>query len=958
MGDTQTQGQAREFFATCPKGFEHLLAGELRSLGAEGVRSLHGQVAFTGSLETAYRACLWSRIASRIVLVLGHAGAANADELYESLYELPWESHVALTSTFAVDAHGMNDELRNTQFIALRAKDAICDRLQAKLGARPSVEVRNPNVTVVVRVRNNRMTCGIDLSGEPLFRRGTTRHAENDGLGGMRPDYAAAMLAAGAWHRAVRHGSPTLVSAFSGSATLVSEAAGIALDRAPGLLRSRWGFTGWLGHDAQTWDTLLSEADERATRGAEKAGELSLVAVDPRRGSASAANAALRASGIDAKVTHLSGADGVAEALAGAEADRTLATIDLSWLEPDEPAREVEAIALTTTVADALPAGADIVTLSQGPTLGAALSLAPTDSLETFLGRDVATITSYEAGRALAGDDTEAPAPAATRATVTLKDGTKVPVLVPQSDQFAARLAKVAKLRAKWARREDVSCYRVYDADLPDYAVAIDLYEASAQSRGADAHARWLVVQEYAAPKDIDPELAHRRLLDVLAIAPRVMGVDARNVTLRVRRRAKGGSQYASEGKAEERRGRRDRLALAPGAHLVDEGGLTFEVNLAERLDTGLFLDHRDVRARVREMAKETQGSKRFLNLFAYTGTATCYAADGGAKNTTTVDLSRTYLDWAERNMERNGFTGREHEFVQADVVRWVTEQRHTYNRWDLVFCDPPTFSNSKRMGKDVFDVQRDHAELLIGISRLLTANGVCLFSCNLRGFEPDVEKLARAGVEIHDVTEGTIPEDFKRNAKIHHVYLVKRTPRPEASAAPAAPARTEGTPQGSPARTGERRGGYGSRDGRSRYGSGSRDDRGGRGGYGSRGGHGSRSGRDGRAGRPYGSDSHNDHTSRPYGSDSRNDRTGRPYGSAPRNDRPRYDDARPDGPRPHTVRSQGPMRPLMGNGPRPSQHGGASRPRLQGNGPRPSQFGGGHRSRNDGPTEGGRTNR
>lgn len=947
MGDTQTQGQAREFFATCPKGFEQLLAGELRSLGAEGVRSLHGQVAFTGSLETAYRACLWSRIASRIVLVLGHAGAANADELYESLYELPWESHVALTSTFAVDAHGMNDELRNTQFIALRAKDAICDRLQAKLGARPSVEVRNPDVTVVVRVRNNRMTCGIDLSGEPLFRRGTTRHAADDGLGGMRPDYAAAMLAAGAWHRAVRHGSPTLVSAFSGSGTLVSEAAGIALDRAPGLLRSRWGFTGWLGHDAQTWDTLLDEADERATRGAEKAGELSLVAVDPRRGSASAANAALRASGIDAKATHLSGADGVAEALAGAEADRTLATIDLSWLEPDEPAREVEAIALATTVADALPTGAGIVTLSQGPTLGAALSLAPTDSLETFLGRDAATITSYEAGRALVGDDTEAPAPAAAHATVTLKDGTKVPVLVPQSDQFAARLAKVAKLRAKWARREDVSCYRVYDADLPDYAVAIDLYEASVQSRGADAHARWLVVQEYAAPKDIDPELAHRRLLDVLAIAPRVMGVDARNVTLRVRRRAKGGSQYASEGKAEERRGRRDRLALAPGAHLVDEGGLTFEVNLAERLDTGLFLDHRDVRARVREMAKETLGSKRFLNLFAYTGTATCYAADGGAKHTTTVDLSRTYLDWAERNMERNGFTGRDHEFVQADVVRWVTEQRHTYNRWDLVFCDPPTFSNSKRMGRDVFDVQRDHAELLIGISRLLTANGVCLFSCNLRGFEPDTEKLARAGVEIRDVTEGTIPEDFKRNAKIHHVYLVKRTPRPEASAAPAAPARAEGTPQNSPTRTGERRGGYGSRDGRSRYGSGSRDDRGGRGGYGSSGGHGSRSGRDDRAGRP-------------YGSDSRNDRTGRPYGSAPRNDRPRYDDARPDGPRPHTMRSQGPMRPLMGNGPRPSQHAGsAARPRLQGNGPRPSQFGDGRGTGNShGPGSGRGTGR
>ncbi|WP_419039523.1 THUMP domain-containing class I SAM-dependent RNA methyltransferase, partial [Parolsenella catena] len=216
MTDMQAPSTALEFFATCPKGFEQLLAGELASLGAEGVRALHGQVAFSGNLETAYRACLWCRIASRVVLVLSHAASADADELYEGLYELPWENHIALTSTFAVDAHGTNNELRNTQFIALRAKDAVCDRLQAKLGARPSVETRNPDATIVVRVRNNRMTCGIDLSGDPLFRRGTSRRAADDGLGGMRPDYAAAMLAAGAWHRLVRHGSPTLVAAFSG----------------------------------------------------------------------------------------------------------------------------------------------------------------------------------------------------------------------------------------------------------------------------------------------------------------------------------------------------------------------------------------------------------------------------------------------------------------------------------------------------------------------------------------------------------------------------------------------------------------------------------------------------------------------------------------------------------------------------------------------------------------------
>ena len=773
-----------EFFATCPKGFERLLAGELASLGATGVRALHGQVAFSGALADAYRVCLWSRIASRVVLVLSHGAAADADELYDAASSIDWESHLSLSSTFAVDAHGVNDQLRNTQFVALRVKDAVCDRMQARFGGRPSVEVRHPDVTIIARVRGERVTLGIDLSGEPLFHRGFGRRSADDGLGGLRADYAAAMLAAGSWHRCLRHDTPTLATAYAGSGTILVEAAGATLDRAPGLLRSRWGFDRWLGHDAAAWEALLDEADERAEKGGERAGSLRLVSLDDRPGAASAARTALRSAGLDVSLDTLTSRDTLADVLAGADASSTLGVCDLSWLRTAELAREVSALGCVTALADSLPTGSPLAAFALGDSLDAALGMAPADSVSTLLGRDEATIRLYaetEDARAT-DDDNGTPAAPAPRSTVTLKDGTTIPVLVSASDQFAARLQKVAKLRAKWSKREDVSCYRVYDADLPDYAVAIDLYQASEASRGRDKGGRWLVVQEYAAPKGIDLDLAHRRLLDVLAIAPRVLGVDPNDVTLRVRKRAKGGSQYASEQEegADTRPGRRSRLALAPGSHLVDEGGLIFEVNLAERLDTGLFLDHRDVRAQVRELAKGTKGSKRFLNLFAYTGTATCYAADGGAKHTTTVDLSRTYLDWAERNMERNGFTGDEHEYVQADVVRWISEQRRTRNRWDLVFCDPPTFSNSKRMGRDSFDVQRDHAELLIGVSRLLTADGVCLFSCNLRGFTPDTEKLERYGVEIEDVTEGTIPEDFSRNAKIHHVYLVKRTPRPE----------------------------------------------------------------------------------------------------------------------------------------------------------------------------------
>ena len=339
-----------------------------------------------------------------------------------------------------------------------------------------------------------------------------------------------------------------------------------------------------------------------------------------------------------------------------------------------------------------------------------------------------------------------------------------VSVLVPASDQFAARLAKVAKQRAKWARKNDVSCYRVYDADLPDYAVSIDIY------KGATKPTTWLQISEYAASKEIDPDLAKRRLLDVLALAPRILGVPSSNVNLRTRTRAKGGSQYSDEGSAADN-SRKEML-------LIDEGGLLFEVNFASRLDCGIFLDHRDTRAEIRELMKSASAAKSFLNLFAYTGTATCYAADGGALHSTTVDLSKPSLEWAKRNMKRNGFDGEEHEFVQADVLSWITEMRHTKNRWNVIFCDVPTFSNSSRMRQSSFDVQRDHTELIIGISRLLTRGGVAIFSCNLRTFKPDVEKIQRAGVDIEDITSETIPEDFSRNQKIHHAYKISRKPR------------------------------------------------------------------------------------------------------------------------------------------------------------------------------------
>ena len=755
--------QELEFFATCPKGFEKLLAQELDGLRIKKVRPLGGQVAFYGSLADAYRVCLWSRLTSRVILVLDRVGAATSDALYEDLSHIAWEDHIGPHATIAVSAHGTNDQLRNTNFIAVRTKDAIVDRLASKRGSRPMVNTLAPDVTIVVRVSRNRATVGIDLAGEALFKRSLTggRGPARE-FAPLRLDYAAALL----YRQVQTAASASLFSPdvplpallFPGAGALAQEAAGMALDVAPGILRARWGMTGWAGHDDDAWQDLLAEADERAEKGQER--QVTLYAADPRPKSKEAVLYTLRAGGLKADVQFLA----ASELLKHTE-HFTGIVADLSWTK-EEPTLQGSAYSTL-----GLFAGQASTLLTSDTNTDTVLRATPSQTLSVYVGNSIATMRCYPAAIAEEVEAGASDAPASNSESTSVPAGPTVmvnnqpvSVLVPASDQFAARLAKVAKQRAKWARKNDVSCYRVYDADLPDYAVSIDIY------KGATKPTTWLQISEYAASKEIDPDLAKRRLLDVLALAPRILGVPSSNVNLRTRTRAKGGSQYSDEGSAADN-SRKEML-------LIDEGGLLFEVNFASRLDCGIFLDHRDTRAEIRELMKSAGAAKSFLNLFAYTGTATCYAADGGALHSTTVDLSKPSLEWAKRNMKRNGFDGEEHEFVQADVLSWITEMRHTKNRWNAIFCDVPTFSNSSRMRQSSFDVQRDHAELIIGISRLLTHGGVAIFSCNLRTFKPDVEKIQRAGVDIEDITSETIPEDFSRNQKIHHAYKISRKPR------------------------------------------------------------------------------------------------------------------------------------------------------------------------------------
>lgn len=858
-----------EFYASCPEGFETTLADELRGMGLRQVRPLKGRVAFAGSPTDAERACLWSRLASRIFVVLGRFACANAEDLYEAARSIAWERILRAGATIAVTARGTNDELRNSHFTALRVKDALCDRMLEVEGRRPNVDTDDPDARISLTLRGNRASIQLDLSGDPLFKRLPREATRTHAAHVLRPDYAALACAQGNWQEtcstaltntkdamhdenaaapadgsALANGSvtangsalagstaerptptlPVLIDACCAGGGVVLEAASILADRAPGLERRNWGFQSWSEHDAATWRELLNEADRRAELA--KGRVARIVATDPSGDAVACARRILKAAGLADRVIFAQpDLDKISRKLmmpacCGGE-PRGFIFLDTTETAISKMSRVLDLA--TSLHAGACGADPVRVMLSTMPTVALTRDDLlirtlgePARSLRVMPNNEEAELAIFSAanGAISAGEgnvaaedsmpaedaveSSAAPSPATT--LIDLGDGKPRPVLIPESEQFARRLRKVAKLRRKWAQREGVTCYRVYDADLPDYSAAIDLYEGSATTPG-----RWLVIAEYAAPREVDPSLAEARLLDILTLAPRILQVDPDNVFAKARIRSRGGSQYGKQaggtspsgqhGKGGKPRGGRGGSAPAnrpsQGAGsgtpsdirtrrlpLIEEGGLTFAVNFNDYLDTGIFLDHRITRGLVREHAR---GKRFFLNLFAYTGTATCYAADAGVEETVTVDLSNTYLDWAERNMEQNGFVGPDHHYVRADVMSWIRDMRQTRNRWDLIFCDPPTFSNSSKMGRRTWDVQRDHVELLVGLSRLLSREGEAIFSCNLRTFRPDIEELARAGVALTDITDETIPEDFARNKKIHHCYLVKRYTSEEA---------------------------------------------------------------------------------------------------------------------------------------------------------------------------------
>lgn len=716
--------------ATCPKGIEGLLADELAALGATPGKTTVAGVYFSASQATAYRVCLWSRLANRVILMLVRESMIDtAEQVRDVVARIAWTQQLAPQKTLAVDFHGRSDHIRHTRFGAQTVKDGIVDALQLAGQERPNVDTKTPDLRVYAHLHRANLTIGIDLSGESLHRRGYRRDV---GHAPLKENLAAALLVRAGWPERAKAGEP-LLDPLCGAGTLLIEAALMAADQAPNLNRERFGLHGWAGHDDALWRELKREAEARASIGRKRC-KAQLIGFDQSPAALSAAKANAMRAGIPALLS-LHG-----QSLAQLTRPETL-TAEQGLLITNPPYGErlgelpelVQLYAQLGEKAKALFPGWTLALFTGNPDLGHRLGLRAHKQYALKNGALDAKLLLMAVASHVARDETKSD----EEGPATMPPAK--PAVSENAQMFANRLAKNQKRLKKWLKQSGETCYRIYDADMPEFALAVDRYNDHVH------------VQEYAAPSSVNPAQAQKRLFDALEVLPEALNVDPRNIHVKRRERQTGNAQYQKREASGER-------------FEVREGSARLWVNLRDYLDTGLFLDHRPVRRMLAEMAN----GKRFLNLFCYTASATVQAGLGGASDSVSVDMSNTYLEWAKDNLTLNKLDPRLHRVVRDDCFRWLETANAEF---DLIFMDPPTFSNSKKM-RDTLDVQRDHPRLVELAMARLAPGGTLIFSNNQRRFKLDEALSERFAVE--EITARTFDPDFQRRANLHHVFMLK----------------------------------------------------------------------------------------------------------------------------------------------------------------------------------------
>ncbi len=628
---------------------------------------------------------------------------SDAHDIYRGVRGIDWPAVFPLEATFAVRATLANSSLRHSGFAAQRVKDAVVDAFREACGARPSVDKVEPAVRVHLHVQRTRASVSLDLAGEALHRRS---YRPPGAPAPLKENLAAAILSLAGWPAIAARGG-TLLDPMCGSGTLLIEGAMMAANVAPGLHRESFGFLAWHGHRQALWSRLLAEA--RSARGPAPA----VVGYDVDSAALRMVRDAAQRIGLDDVVTvHKRSLDGHA-----GTGDLTPGLVLSNPPYGERLGEQSELPGLYRQFGQML---------RHYPGWHAALFTGNADLVHRVRMRSVArhklnngaiACTLFDFGEIERSAAAAAP----------LGD-------VADDDAFANRLRKNLRHVRRWARREQVECYRLYDADIPEYAFAIDFYG------GEPPHVQ---IQEYVAPQSVPVDQAAQRRDRVLAATADLLETPTACLHFKSRRRQRGAAQYSRQA---------DRARF----DVVHEHGLRFYVNFGDYLDTGLFLHHR----LTRRLIRDSVAGRSFLNLFAYTGTATVSAAAGGASSTVSVDLSPTYLGWAGENLALNGLQGDPHQLLRADCLVWLDEAARAARRWDRIFLDPPSFSNSKSM-RSTLDVQRDHRALIEAAARLLAPDGILWFATNKRRFKLDPS--LQTAFALRDLSAQTTPPDFNR---------------------------------------------------------------------------------------------------------------------------------------------------------------------------------------------------
>ena len=706
------------YFVTCPKGMEQLLADELNELQGQSVRMTVAGVSCQGDKALGYRICLWSRLGSRVLMRLVEAPVTTADSLYEVVQSIDWLAYLRPSGTLSVDFNGQTEEIRNTHFGALKVKDAIVDQIRSATGQRPEIDKQQPELRINVHLARGKVAVSMDLSGDSLHRRG---YRSKTGEAPMKENLAAAVLLRAGWGKGE---VDCLVDPMCGSATLLTEAALMSLDIAPGLYRQQFGFMRWPDFDRELWQQLLTEAHGRQAAGRENQ-TLTLIGSDQDARVIAAAKDNVRRAKLDQWI-HLDVKD-IADVTRPESVDKGFLITNPPY---GERLGETGPLMFLYKQLGQLMRrqfyGWNAAVLTSDTSLSRVMGLKPHKDYQLFNGALESRVFLFD----IFAEQAE-----------QKEQGGKI-TLNETAQMFANRLQKNLKNLRRWVKQESIECYRLYDADMPEYSVAVDIYGDQ------------VLIQEYQAPSSIDPVKAFNRLSEAVTATAVVLEKHPDQVILKQRKRQQGTDQY-------------QRHNDTGHFFVVKEHGCLLRVNLHDYLDTGLFLDHRPVRRQLQTLS----AGKDFLNLFCYTATATVHAAVGGARSTTSVDMSATYLDWARQNLALNQQDMSKHQLIREDCFKWLKRQKQP--AYDVIFMDPPTFSNSKRM-EGVLDVQRDHVALVEDAMRLLRPGGVLVFSNNYRRFKLDYDALSR--YKINDITPHTLDPDFKRNGKIHCCFEIKHS--------------------------------------------------------------------------------------------------------------------------------------------------------------------------------------